>query len=272
MATIATSAGTLTQVQPLTLPDGAGVEYANGDVLHPLPDAPLDWATISYATRNLAYRDSLLATKLNETIAVVNNRETPINMPAVSTVLGPGQDIVVANLRIPAGFEARVLNLAVASLPTTQGCLAEVLWNATYGSNDGQSIASTFGEVGAGTSFYGTGELVLRIANGGTQVITASASALFSLRPVADQDGAVFGPGVQGEKGDTGEKGDAGDRGDAGPPGPPGAAGLTFRGTWSAVVSYALNDAVTYDWRRLVRLPGAKFERGTANAKPGAER
>lgn len=248
MATIVTPAGTLTQVQPLNLPDAAGYEYAGGDVLHTLPDAPLDWATISFATRNLAYRDNKLAEKLNAVISVVNNRETPVNMPAVRTTLAPGQDVVIANLRVPAGYEVRVLNLAVSAQPNTGVVLAEVLWNTTFGSVDGTVISSTYSEFGAGTSFYSAGELVLRISNGGDQLVDAVASALFSLRPVADQDGAIFGPGVQGEKGDTGATGLTGERGDAGPPGPPGLVGVAFRGPYSAVFAYSLNDVATYDW------------------------
>ncbi len=251
MATIVTPNGTLTQVQPLNLPDAAGLEYAGGDVLHPLPDAPLDWATITFATRNLAYRDNQLAQKLNSVVSVVNNRETPVNMPAVRTTLAPGQDVIIANLRIPPGYEARVLNLAVSAQPNVGSVLAEVLWNVAFGASDGTSIASTYTETGAGTSFYSAGELVLRISNGSDQLVDAAASALFSLRPVADQDGAIFGPGVQGEKGDTGATGSTGDRGDPGPPGPPGLPGVVFRGPYNIVFTYSLNDVMTYDWGAL---------------------
>lgn len=73
--------------------------------------------------------------------------------------------------------------------------------------------------------------------------------------------------GIQGVPGQTGLTGAKGDKGDPGTPGTtgaqgtPGDPGLTWRGAWSAVATYAVNDAVSYG--------GESFRRKTAGGNTG---
>jgi collagen triple helix repeat protein len=70
--------------------------------------------------------------------------------------------------------------------------------------------------------------------------------------------GATGPMGPQGPKGDTGATGPTGPQGPmglTGPQGSAGPAGLTWRGTWSGLVQYKANDAVSYNgssWIALV--------------------
>src|SRR4051812_30907997 len=118
--------GTLTQIEPLGMPDGSPVDFSNGDVLHLTPTSGLDAVTIANSTRNLAMRDVLLRDKINQLISVVNNKEQLVSVPVVRTTLGPGEALEACDLRIPDGFEGRVLNATVASLPAAT-VLLEVL-------------------------------------------------------------------------------------------------------------------------------------------------
>lgn len=206
--------------------------------------------TVANTTRELAYRDVLLAAKLNELLAVVNNKEQLMNLPAVRTQLAPGESVVVTNNRIPPGYEARLLNATVASTPIMQQVLLEVLYNQNdFGQVTGTVVvASTLTESGAGTSFYSTGEFVVRLTNIGTTTTEAVYSILMTVRPVSAQTGGIIGPGVVGQKGDKGDKGDPGLQGVPGAPGSPGIPGLTWRGAYAGTTSYAMNDAVSYDW------------------------
>ena len=236
-----------TQVDPIALPDAAAIEYASGDVRHLSIEDALNSVNISNATRNLAYRDNQLAAKLNELIGVVNNQENLVNLPSISTYLAPGQVLDVANYRIPSGYEARVMDLAVSSNPLGV-VLAEILYSAsTYGASSGLSAASTYSEVTGGTSFYGTGEFILRLTNSGTTGATSVASVMVSTRPVTAQQGGIIGPGVEGEQGPVGPPGPPGPPG-IGIPGAPGLAGLTWRGVYNPASAYAQNDAVSYNF------------------------
>jgi Collagen triple helix repeat (20 copies)/Phage Tail Collar Domain len=65
--------------------------------------------------------------------------------------------------------------------------------------------------------------------------------------------------GIQGERGLQGEQGIQGIQGETGAdstvPGPPGPRSINWRGAWSSVVTYAVDDAVRYDgssYRRLI--------------------
>ena len=121
------STGTLTQITPLNLPDAAGYAYMGGDVLHQAPTASIDWANLSFTSRSLAARDNLIAAKVEALIAQVNNKEQliPVNVPA--TYLAPGAVEVVTAVRIPAGFQGRVLNAAVSGSPLSGTVLLQVL-------------------------------------------------------------------------------------------------------------------------------------------------
>jgi len=249
VATQIVSTGTLGLVSPLSLPDGSPINYNGGDVQHLGPSSPLDAPAISNVTRMLAYRDALLSAKLNELIAVVNNKEQLMNLPAIWTALGPGESVVATNYRIPPGFEARLIDSTVSSTPVTQQVLLEVLYNAnTFGQTTGSVTAvSTYKESGAGTSFYGTGEFVVQLTNTGVTPTEVVASIMMTVRPTTAQTGSVIGPGVQGSQGAPGPQGPQG-VGVVGPPGAPGLAGLNWRGAYSNTSIYAVNDGVSHDW------------------------
>lgn len=244
MPLITLASGTLTQIPPVNLPDAAGYKYFGGDVLHQPPNSPIDWAGLQFTSRNLAARDNLLSEALNQVIAQVNNKEQliPVNVPW--TYLAPGDSVTTFSVRIPNGFEARVLNAAVDSSPVPNSCLLEVIYSANFGDLTGQAAVSTYTENSSATSFYPSGELAIKISNAGTQSISAVASVLITMQPVVDQAGALIGPGVIGEQGDPGQNGLDGADGGPGPVGPPGPPGINWRGVWSGLNNYAQNDAV----------------------------
>src|ERR1044071_607128 len=110
-------------IKPLSIPDAAGLDFAQGDVRHLAPGDPMDETTISRATRHLAKRDSLIAAVVNNLVQQVNNKEQLISIQPGRLTLPPSVAIVVANHRIPTGFEARVLNAIVSSTPAAIGKL-----------------------------------------------------------------------------------------------------------------------------------------------------
>ena len=249
MAVQLTNTGTLGLVNPLSLPDGSSVNYNNGDVQHLSPISGLDAASISNVTRQLAYRDTALAEKVNELVSVVNNKEQLMNLPAVRTSLAPGDVIVVTNYRIPPGYEARMLNAIVSSTPIAQQVLLEIFYNLNqFGNTNGTTtVVSTVTESGSGTSFYGTGEFVVQLTNIGTTPTDAIASVLMTLRPTNAQAGGIIGPGITGQQGIPGVPGVPG-VGQPGAPGTPGTPGLIWKGVYSNTVAYSPPMCVSYAW------------------------
>lgn len=222
-----TTTGTLGQIEPLGMPDGSPIDVGGGDVRHLTPADGLDAVTISNATRALAMRDVLLRDKVNALIAAVNNREQIIPLMIPRTTLGPGEVLAACDLRIPAGFEARVLNAAVASTPATS-VLLTVLYNATFGALTGTSLITTYTEDVATTSFQSEGELIVQLTNSSDAPADVSASVIVTMRPVTAQLGGVIGPGVEGPAGPAGR--DGLDSTEPGPIGPPGPAGTSVTG------------------------------------------
>ncbi len=217
-----TTSGTLGQIEPLGMPDGSPIDVAGGDVQHLTPAGGLDAITIANSTRALAMRDVMLRDKVNLLIATVNNKEQIIPLVIPRTTLAPGEVFVSCDLRIPAGFEARILNGAVATTPAT-AVLLEVLYSATFGALDGTSLISTYTEDSASTSFQSEGGLVVRLTNSSSAPADVSASVIVSMRPVSAQLGGVIGPGIAGPTGPAGRDGlDSTVAGPIGPPGPPG--------------------------------------------------
>lgn len=243
---MSTSTGTISQIEPLALPDASAVNYSGGDVLHPTPDSALDSVTISNATRALAMRDVLIRDKINELITVVNNKEQLITVPIVCTTLGPGEALHAANLRIPDGYEARVLHASVASTPVGI-VLLEVVYSDVFGAVSGSSLVSTYGEADASTSFQAAGQFLIQLTNSGTVPADASASVLVSMRPVTAQLGGIIGPGVQGPAGPQGPQGPAGADGAIGPPGPAGQSIVGPQGATGPAV-YTARGQVILDY------------------------
>jgi hypothetical protein len=240
----------LQNLEPISVPDAAGIDFAGGDVRHLSATRDvLNAEQISRVTRQLAYRDKLIAEAVNKLIAVVNNKDQFVNLPLPVTSVPPGSTVDVTAFRIPPGFEARVLNAAVNSSPTAKVVRLEVLYNpSTFGSTEGQSsVLTTLDEYTEGTSFYGLGEFLIRYANTGGRNAITSASILLTMRPVGAQKGGIIGPGAKGEKGDKGDKGDQGPSGSPGLPGPAGPTGVNWRGVWSAGSNYATRDAIRYN-------------------------
>ena len=235
-------------ITPINLPNAAAIDYANGDVRHFSTGDALDVPSISNPTRELADRDNLLAEKVNAVIAAVNNTENIIPLPVYRMVIPADSEQVIANQRIPAGFEARVFNAIITSTPISSSVSLNVYWSQGFGATTGSSVVTTTGETAGGTTFSPTGEFVVTVKNSGATTLEIVASVSLAMRPTSDLPATLLpGPLVikestPGGKGEKGEKGDTG----AGTPGP---AGLNFRGQWSVLNgtggtnTYNINDS-----------------------------
>ncbi len=243
-------------IQPLTLASGGaddtGPNASTGDARHLAPGDALDQTSVSNTTRQLAQRDVMIASKLNDVINQVNNREQFIPLPSVRITLPPASQEVISNFRIPPGFEARILNAIVASVPAETARLS-IFHNSdseesglAFGDTGGTSVVETADEFSGGTSFLQSGELVVRLTNEGTTTADLTASVILTMRPLGTGDDALLSPGFVGRKGDKGDKGDQGDKGNTGDTGPAGSAGLTPRGAYDTGADYIVNDIVTH--------------------------
>ena len=234
-------------IQPLSLPDGSGVNLANGDVRHFSADDEFGAAAIQQSTRQLAFRDNLIAQKVNDLIAQVNNKEQYVPLPAVRTIIPPSVLETITNFRIPVGFEARVLNATVKS--SNDGVLLKVIWNPDFGGDAGVTeIVNTLDEVSSGTTFFGAGEFIVQLQNQAATSAEAICSILLTMRPIGVTAGGLIGPGVVGPQGPPGPQGATGATGSAGATGAAGSPGLVWRGTWNGTVIYATNDVVRYNY------------------------
>lgn len=231
-------------INPIDLPTAAGVSYGRGDVRHFNEDDGMSVPALQNPTRQLAERDNLLALKVNEVVAVVNNKEQFVPLPILRTTITPGTEEVVTNFRIPVGYEARILNAAVASTPSSTDLTLKVLYSAAFGSTTGIELISTSDEFSSGTAFYNDGELIISIRNNGASTLEASASVTLTVRPIAERGSLLVGSVIQGQKGNRGEKGDPGDKGDPGTGAP--SLAIVWRGTYSGATSYVPGDAVSY--------------------------
>ncbi len=222
-------------ITPLILPKAAGLDYGNGDVRHLTSTDANSASTISYATRNLAERDNILAEVINSIISEVNNKEQIIDLQVPRISLAASQSIVVLNYRIPSGFEARVLNAVVSSTPSNLVRL-EVLWSSVYGATTGTSITSTLSEVSGQTVFYGEGEFIVKLTNIGSATAAVCGDVQITMRPVAEVQGSLLVPtlvtpisggsgGTSGYSGFSGVSGFSGTRGASGFSGYSGDAG-----------------------------------------------
>ena len=207
----------------------------------------MDVPGVSNPSRHLAERDNLLAEKLNSVIENVNNREQFVPLPVIRTIVAPGEQLTVSNYRIPAGFEARVLNAAVSASPASPDARVDIYYNTTYGNDTGESIVSTSSgtEFTGETSFHQAGEFIIAIRNTGALTLEISASVLLTMRPLGKAGSLLVGSVISGPPGLPGAKGDVGPTGPAGV-GTAGPAGMVWRGAWSIVAVYHTNDVVSY--------------------------
>lgn len=231
-------------IDPINIPDAAGENYGEGDVRHFTEGDGLDVPGLSRATRNLAQRDNLLAQKLNETVSVVNNKEQFVPFLIPHTTLPPDSEEIVYNFRIPLGFESRILNAIVTSIPPSVSAELDIYFAAGYGNLTGAQVVSTSGEFVAGTQFFSNGEFIVTLKNRGGTTLEMIASVLSTMRPLTETAGILIASAIVGEQGPPGQNGPKGDPGTQGNPGGPGSPGLTWQSTWNSASSYSSTDVV----------------------------
>ena len=234
-------------IQPISLPAAAGIDYSKGDVRHFAQGDAVDVPSISNPTRELAQRDNLLAAKLNEVVGRVNNTEQYVPLPVVRTIVAPSEEVVVTNYRIPAGFEARVLDVAVGSTPQSSSAQANIYYNSGFGGSTGTVVvtATPAAEFTGEVNFFQTGEFVISLKNLGSVTLEISASIMLTMRPLGTVGTLLIGTVVEGPQGLPGV---TGPQGPAGPPGSGGAGtpGMVWTGTWNYLTVYNVNDVAAY--------------------------
>jgi hypothetical protein len=233
-------------IDPVNLPDAAGINYGEGDVRHFSEGDGVDVPGLSRPTRNLAQRDNQLATKLNEVISVVNNKEQFVPFLIPATTLPPDSEERVYNFRIPAGFESRILNAIVTSIPPSSSAELDIYYASGYGNTTGTLIVSTSTEFTAGTQFYSSGEFIITLKNRGGTTLEMIASIQSTMRPLTETAGILIASAIVGEAGPPGQQGPKGDTGSQGNPGGPGSPGLTWQSTWNSSSTYSSTDVVFF--------------------------
>lgn len=239
-------------VKPIDLPSAAGVPYGEGDVRHFSQGDSFDVPSVANPTRHLADRDNKLAEKVNEIVEVVNNKEQFVPLLIPRTLLPPNDSIIVTNYRIPAGFEARILNATIASTPLSADIELNVYYSTGFGNTTGDVVVSISDETSSGTSFKQSGEYVIEIKNKGGLSLDIVGSLLLTMRPLGEVGTPLVASVIQGDKGNPGEKGDKGDPGPAGTGGA-GSPGMVWDDAWVSgknytpplVVSFPLNGTNT---------------------------
>jgi len=228
------------QINTVNLPSAGGIDFNQGDVRHIGPTSALDWESISFATRCLAKRDAILRDALNTVIASWNNFEPPVYLPIVKTRIRVGGTEQVSNYRIPDGYQARVSNAIVASVPANSVRLDVLYSTNTFGASSGTTIATTATELTSPTAFFnGPGELIVVLTNIGTSDADVVGSILVGVRSlvversqlsaitISNTTQVVVGPkGDQGPRGLQGDQGPRGYQGIQGPQGSIGPAGI----------------------------------------------
>lgn len=232
-------------IRPVDLPSGAGVNFGEGDVRHMSEGDAIDVPGMQGPTRQLAERDNVLARKLNETIEIVNNREQIIPIPIPRTTLGANEEFLTSNYRIPQGFEARVLNAAVAAFPSSANVELNILYAAGFGNSTGVALVTTADEFTAGTSFKQAGEFIISIKNKGSTSLDVTTSVILTMRPVGEAGTLLVGSTVKGDKGAPGMTGGLGPRGLPGTGGA-GSPGMVWTGDWVNGRNYSQKEVVAF--------------------------
>lgn len=236
-------------IRPIDLPAAAGIDYGGGDVRHFSQGDAANVPGLSNPTRNLAERDNLLAEKVNEVVQVVNNQEQIVPLPVIRTNVPPNEEIVVLNYRIPAGFEARVLNAIISTTPGSSAAELDVYYSNSFGGTSGTAVVTTTpgSEFTGDVNFYQTGEFIVALKNTGASTLEISASLILTMRPLGAEGTLLVGSVIEGPKGQPGMTGRPG------PPGPPGTGGagspgMVWKGPWVNGNSYVPNDVVSYQY------------------------
>lgn len=236
-------------IKPIDLPAAAGIDYSGGDVRHFAQGDAVNVPGLSNPTRNLAERDNLLATKLNEIAGVVNNQEQFVPLPVIRTTVPPSEEIIVTNYRIPSGFEARVLNAVISTTPASTNAQLNVQYSTSYGGVSGAVVVTVTpgSEFTGDVNFYQTGEFIVSLKNTGAATLELAASIMLTMRPLGAEGTLLVGSIIAGPEGKPGM---------TGPPGPPGvpgtggagSPGMQWRNNWAVGVYYNTNDTVAYNY------------------------
>lgn len=228
------------------MPDAAAINYGENDVRHFTEGDAMDVPGISRPTRHLAQRDVAIADKVNEVIEVVNNKEQFVPMPVLRTTLPPNSEEIIQNFRIPPGFECRVLNAVVTSIPASSSAELDIYYAATYGNSTGTQVVSTSTEYSGGTDFFSAGEFVITLKNRGGATLEMIASILLTMRPIGATSGFLLSAATPSPPGPPGPAGPPGGSGPTGPVGPAGTAGLVWQSEWSNIITYDDKAVVFY--------------------------
>lgn len=228
------------------MPDAAAINYGENDVRHFTEGDAMDVPGISRPTRHLAQRDVAIADKVNEVIEVVNNKEQFVPMPVLRTTLPPNSEEIIQNFRIPPGFECRVLNAVVTSIPASSSAELDIYYAPTYGNSTGQQVVSTSTEYTGGTDFFSAGEFVITLKNRGGSTLEMIASILLTMRPIGATSGFLLSAATPSPPGPPGPAGPPGGAGATGPVGPAGSPGLVWQSEWSNVITYDDKAVVFY--------------------------
>lgn len=231
-------------IDPISLPNAAAINYGEGDVRHFSEGDALDVPGVSVPTRQLAQRDVLLASKVNEVVAEVNNKEQFVPILIPRTTLPPNSEEVVYNFRIPGGFEARVLSAIITGIPPSVSAELDIYYTTGFGSSTGEQIVSTSTEFVSGTQFYNSGEFIITLKNRGGVTLDMIASIQTTMRPITERAGVLLPSAIIGQQGPPGATGPKGNPGGTGPGGPSGSPGLRWQSTWNIASSYSSTDVV----------------------------
>lgn len=236
-------------IKPIELPAAAGIDYSGGDVRHFAQGDAMNVPGLSNPTRNLAFRDDLLADKMNEVVQIVNNREQFVPLPVIRTTVPPNEEIVVTNYRIPQGFEARVLNAVVSTTPTTTSAELNISYATSYGGSAGAPVVSVTpgSEFNGDVNFYQVGEFIVSMKNTSGVTLELAGSIMLTMRPLGAEGTLLVGSIIEGQQGKPGQTGSPG------PPGVPGTGGagspgMIWKGAWANGQSYIPNDVASYQY------------------------
>ena len=236
-------------IKPIDLPAAAGIDYSGGDVRHFAQGDAMNVPGLSNPTRNLAERDNLLSEKVNELVSVVNNQEQFIPLPLVRTNVPPGDEIIVTNYRIPAGFEARVLNAVLSTTPSSTNAQLNIYYASSYGGASGTAVVTTTpgSEFTGDVNFYQVGEFIIVLKNTGASTLELAASVMLTMRPLGAEGTLLVGSIIAGPQGKPGQRGGPGPQGNPGTGGA-GSPGMVWQGPWVNGNTYSPNDVVSYQY------------------------
>ncbi len=235
----------MSDIRPIDLPTSAGLSFGKGDVRHFSESDAVNVVGLQNPTRHLAERDNILASKINELVAEINNKEQFVPLAVPRTAIPPGTEEVITNFAIPAGFEARILNATIGSTPASADLLLKVYFASGYGNVAGTELVSTTSTFASGVAFYNQGEFIVALRNNGVSTLDAVASLTLTVRPIGSTSSLLVGSVIQGKQGLPGSKGDRGLKGDPGTGGD-GDPGMVWMGAYNSSTSYAHPQVVSY--------------------------